>query len=68
MRIKSKESYNGGGNCMLIELLVEGGEPLASIRLTEEHIVGRKIPYKDDGEKIMTFMKLYYGLLQMRNH
>lgn len=56
MRIKSKESYNSGGNCMLIELLVEGGGALASITLTEEHIVGRKIPYKDDdGEKNYEF-------------
>lgn len=51
MNITSSEDINGGGNCMLTELLVEGGGDLASITITEEFIVGRKIPFSlDNGE------------------
>ncbi|WP_138753552.1 hypothetical protein [Paenibacillus sinopodophylli] len=52
MRIKSNETFDGGGRCMLVELLVEGGGSLQSITLTDEYIVGRKIPFQtEDGQK-----------------
>ncbi|WP_054029155.1 hypothetical protein [Bacillus sp. FJAT-28004] len=52
MRIKSKDTHDGGGNCRLVELLIEDGGELLSITITEEWIVGRKIPFiVEDCEK-----------------
>lgn len=50
MRIQGTNDYDGGGRSMLTELLIEGGGELASITITQEHIVGRRIPFTlDDG-------------------
>lgn len=48
MKIISQEDINGGGNCIVTELIIEDGGNLKSITIDAESIVGRTVAFEDD--------------------
>ncbi|WP_336775140.1 hypothetical protein [Paenibacillus sp. MMO-58] len=48
MKIIGNVLINTGGHCMVAELLIESGGELRSITVTNECIVGRRVPFSED--------------------
>jgi hypothetical protein len=55
MYIKSNNTYNTGGGCMMKELVIENGGELKSITITAEAIVGNNIVWYDSETELDHF-------------